>query len=200
MLIDKTYFTGKLNIPNVEQAETANPDLVTNNNNLDRIIKEYEFKYLADVFGFLTTKTIFEQLEPDGTVKTTADQKYKDLINGDGNEWLGLRYEVNGIKYSQVANYVYCQYLYEFERRLTNLGVTVDEAEKSKVVSSWNKFNDAWREMIVSRQPYWMHKCYDYWYENNNQEIKSLYDYILDNQDWNTEYFKAYENTNSFGI
>lgn len=202
MLIDKTYFTGKLSIPNLQQSETANPDLITNNSNLERLINEYEFRYLVDVFGFSIAKTILDQLEADGTVKATTDQKYKDLIDGNGSDWLGLRFDVNSIKYSQIANYVYCQYLYENERRLTDLGVTVDTAEKSKMVSSFGKYNDAWREMISMRQPSWFDNFYNnlYPFHYSNKDLKTLFEYIRESEDWNIEHFKTYQNTNAFDI
>lgn len=201
MIVNKTYFTGRLNIPNVNQ-NTVNNDLISNNDRLDMVIRESAIKYLSDVFGFLISKTILEQLENDGTVKATAEQKYKDLIDGNGSDWLGLRFEVNGIKYSQIANYVYCNYLQQNEQKLTNIGVTQDNSEKSSVVSSWNKYSDSWREMMAMRQPTWIGNWYNnlhplYWHE---KDTKTLYEYIVNNDDWNDRYFKTYENTNALGI
>lgn len=198
MLIDKTYFTGKLNLPNVEQG-TVNPDLILNNDSLTRTINEYVFKYLVDVFGVTIAKEILNVIEPDGTITPGTDQKYIDLIDGQG-DWLGLRYEIQGVKYSQVANYVYCMYLKEHETELSNLGNSVNDIEKGIRVSDWNKFNDAWREMFKFRQPegwddFGFPQCLDYY---NN--YKTLYQYLTDSADWNTDKFVVYHNTNLFDI
>ena len=200
MIIDETYFTGKLNIPNVQQAP-VNTNLVSNNSILDRIIKEYSFKYLSDVFGVIVAKDILSKVDSTGAIIPGTDQKYIDLIEGNGSNWLGLRYEVNGVKYSQIANYCYCQYLNETETKLTNIGNTIDESEKGKILSSWNKFNEAWREMFVMRQPKWF-EVYGYPYYDYTLEVdvKNLYDYITDSPDWDNKYFKMYENTNKFGL
>ena len=197
MLIDKSYFTGKINIPNLEQ-DTVNPDLITNNNSFDRLIKEYTFKYLVDVFGFKVANEILDEVEPDGTVKASAEQKYKDLINGV-DKWRGLRYEVQGVKYSQIAYYVYCQWVYENQTQLTDIGNTIDNAEKANVVNSWNKFNDAWREMHLLREPEHFYSVQNYYFRNK-QDIYTLYDYISESSAWVTNDFISYENTNSFGL
>ena len=190
-LIDKTYFTGKLNIPNINQ--TGNNLVINNVAILDRVIAEYTFKYLSDVFGLIIAKEILSKIDSDGNIIVGTEQKYIDLINGNGSDWLGLRYEVSGVKYSQIANYCFCQYLHETETKLTNIGNTVDSVEKGKIISSWNKFNYAWREMFKMRQSMWLGYCYD-------EDVKNLYDYINDSPDWDVKYFKFYENTNSFGL
>ena len=200
MLIDKTYFTGSIELPNVEQG-TVNPDLVLNNDDLTRAIQQYEFEYLQDVFGFSIAKDILSKVDANGVINPSSDQKYFDLIEGVG-DWVGLRYEVSGIKYSQIANYVYCKYLYDTETKLTNLGNTVDDVEKGVIRSSWNKFNDAWREMFKYRQ---LFECeYDwYYYEtsyNRDTSFKTLYEYIRDSDEWDTKNFIWYDNTNSLGI
>ena len=197
MLIDKTYFTGKLNLPNVEQG-TVNQDLILNNNELHRFIQEYELKYLTDAFGFIVARDILSKIDSDGNIIAGTEQKYIDLIDGV-DDWLGLRYEANGIKYSQVANYVYCMYIAENERKMTNLGVTVDEVEKGRVVSSWSKYNSAWRDMFKQRQAFELDDWYSYSYYLNTA-TKTLFDYITGNTDWDTQYFISYNNTNSLGI
>ena len=47
MIVDNSYFTGKLNIPNLSD----NQDYINNNDKLDNAIKEYEFIYLKSILG-----------------------------------------------------------------------------------------------------------------------------------------------------
>jgi hypothetical protein len=198
MLIDKTYFTGSLELPNIEQGD-VNSNLILNNDKLDRAINQYCFVYLVDVFGVSIAKEILDVIEPDGTITPGTDQKYIDLIDGVV-DWLGLRYEIQGVKYSQIANFVYCQYLRDNESQLSNLGNSLNDIEKGQRISSWNKFNEAWREMFKLRQPadliYYGYPC-DYEYQNN---YKTLYEYLTGSEDWNTDKFIIYHNTNIFDI
>lgn len=197
MIIDKSYFTGSLELPNVEQG-TVNSDLVLNNDNLERSIKQYEFEYLSDAFGFTIAKDILSKVQADGTIIPGSDQKYFDLIDGV-DDWVGLRYTVSDIKYSQIANYVYCKYLRDAETGLTNVGNTIDEVEKGKTRSSWNKFNDAWRKMFKFRQYYEFQYEWHYLY-GKDKSFKTLYEYITDSDGWSADNFKWYSNTNSLGI
>jgi hypothetical protein len=198
MLIDKSYFTGKLELPNVEQGD-VNADLILNNDNLDRLINEYEFKYLIDVFGVTIAKEILAVIEPDGTITPGSDQKYFDLIEGV-DDWLGLRYEVSTVKYSQVANYVYCQYLNQYETQLSNLGNSVNEIEKGTRISNWSKFNESWREMMLQRQIRDYNDLYFYGYAYRENPFYTLYEYLSNSADWSTSKFRWYENTNSFNL
>ena len=199
MIIDKTYFVDKLNIPNLDLDE--NSDLISANSNLDNVIARYSFKYLTDAFGYFTAKQILAVIKPNGQIYSGTEQKYIDLINGkESEEWLGLRYEINNIKYSQIANFCYCQYTKEYETRLTEMGNTLDEGEKSLVVSSWSKFNASWREMMDMRQPCFGSYVDDWYYGNKVRDFKTLYDYISTSDDWDTNKFVYYENTNSLGL
>lgn len=196
MIIDKSYFTGNKELPNIEQG-TVNPDLVLNNDKLIETIKRYEFKYLCDVFGVTIAKEILDQVNTDGTFVPGVQQKYVDLIDGSG-DWLGLRYEINGVKYSQIADFCYCQYLFENETQLSNLGNSTNDIEKGKLRSSWNKVYPVWREMMKHRQRadhYLEFPLYlDY------LQLTTLWDYISNNDDWNTKHFVYYQNANSLGI
>jgi len=200
MIIDKTYFVEALNIPNLDLEE--NTDLISNNNNLDNVIARYSFIYLKDVFGYKIAKEILNVIKPNGEFVSGVDQKYVDLIDGDdASDWMGLRYSINGIKYSQIANFVYCNYLKEYENRMTDIGATVDNAEQGKGISSWYKFNHAWREMYGMRQP--LNNVYEFVYYNdywNPEDNKTLYEYIRDNSNWSTDKFVCYDNSNALGL
>lgn len=201
MITDISYFKSERFIPNLVQTESTGLSSSTLNNNdeLQRLIDEYEIQFLSDAFGFYEAKTILGQLNEDGTVKTEADQKYKDLI--DGNEsikWRGLRYEAANIKQSMVADYIYCKYVNQTDSRLSQIGNTVDQAEKSTVVSSWSKFVQAWRRMFEQRQ--WKQDRYYWSLEYFNSDELTLFDFISQTEGFSTQYFKFYENQNSIGL
>ena len=189
MIIDNSYFTGKLEIPNL-----SNDDQYINNNaTLDQTILEYEFQYLKAALGFKVAKDVINAVGANGQI--TGSQKYKDLIDGL-NDWIGLRYEINGVKYSQIANYVYCQYLLENQTQLTESGNSLAQFEKGSVLSSWNKFNIAWQAMIKERQTY---DC-DYHYLYDNRGYITLHEYLSKSDDWDVSNFEVWRNTNKLGI
>ena len=193
MIVDNSYFTGKLNIPNLSD----NQDYINNNDKLDNAIKEYEFIYLKSILGFEVAKDVLDKVQADGQV--TGGQKYKDLIEGEG-EWKGLRYEVNGVKYSQIANYVYCQYLLENQTELTEAGNTIATFEKGNVISSWSKYNRAWQDMMLERQLHYVYDLSYYNYNVNNRGFITLWEYLSNSDDWDINHFQYWENTNKLGI
>jgi hypothetical protein len=197
-ITDVSYYVGSRFIPNIiQEAETGLiGETISNNDALLLTISEYEISFLSDAFGFYESKIILDQFEADGTVKVGADQKYKDLIDGDETiKWRGLRYEVAGVKQSMVADFVYAKYVRETETRLTQLGNTVDQAEKAQIVSSYTKYVQAFRRMYEQRES----RDFHYWFFLSTDE-KTLYDFISENEGFSTEYFKFYENVNSLGI
>lgn len=68
-LIDRTYFVGELNIPNITQAAIGSA--------VDLFIEEYEDKLLNDVLGYTLNKALKAGLQ-----EVTVDQKWTDLIEG----------------------------------------------------------------------------------------------------------------------
>jgi hypothetical protein len=198
MITDVSYYVGSRFIPNIYQEAGTGLAAQTINNNdaLLLTIAEYEINFLSDAFGFYESKIILDQFETDGTVKVSANQKYKDLIDGnDSIKWRGLRYEIAGVKQSMVADFVYANYVRETETRLTQLGNTVDQAEKAQIISSTNKYVQAWRRMYELREA---REYYHFMYLSIDEV--TLYKFISDNAGFTTEYFKFYENLNSLGI
>jgi len=69
------------------------------------------------LFSYEFSKEILESVNSNGQVKDSASELVTKLINGDAEfNWLGLRFEINGIKMSVMANYTYCQYLVQKEK------------------------------------------------------------------------------------
>jgi hypothetical protein len=68
-LIDRTYFVGELNIPNITQAAIGST--------VDLFIEEYEDKLLNDVLGYTLNKALKAGLQ-----EVPVAQKWTDLIEG----------------------------------------------------------------------------------------------------------------------
>jgi hypothetical protein len=198
MIYDLTYFENELFIPNLYADDS---DVVSNNDLMLRIMKSSDIVFLKDCFGLNLAKEILDNVETDGTVKPTAPQLIKDIVDGDG-DWLGLRFEINGVKKSLIANYAYCQYLSQTERRLTQLGSVQNDAEKGQIKSNWNKYVVAWNEMLFFRQ---RKKVYHkHWkrfvYEKNDDDVLSLEEYIIQKDGLSIDKFKRYDPVNAFGL
>jgi len=189
-IVDKSYFTGKLKIPNIE---SQNTDVIVNDDKLEQAINKYEFIYLRDALGFEVAKNVINQITSGSG--SLNGQAVNNLVDGYGS-WQGLKYEISNVKYSQVANFIFCNYLIENQSQLTEVGNVVDEFEKSKLLSSWNKYNIAWQEMMQERQELWRYDGYYY----ENRDIVTLREYLAESDDFNTNYFKWYQTTNKLGL
>jgi hypothetical protein len=106
-IIDKTYFNGIINVPNVNEPTSDEADLL--NTNIDK----YARLFLQEVLGFEK----FEELDSyiiEGQLDPTAPQMWLDLVNGatytkDGKnyKWKGLKYDLGTSKISILAYFVY---------------------------------------------------------------------------------------------
>ena len=181
MIIDLTYLNKEpLFLPNIgEQRVNRDDEYLV-------FIDKYEFQFLLLSLGFELAKELLDQFEADGSWKPSAEQKWKDLVDGKDN-WQGLRFSVGEFKQSMIANYVYCQYLYESDRNLTAVGSVVDDVEKGHRLSNWSKFVNAWREMIEMRQ------------ERKKDGTLSLKEYLKENKsDFRNYKFQELNNVNTF--
>lgn len=193
MKIDRTYFKGDLFVPMMKASVTDTSDT----NELDSFIEEYSNQCYLKCFGYTLLSEIKSNMEND-SVKEDADQKWKDLIEGeivtlsDGTKrnWKGLTYKINESdeknSYGFAANYVY----YFFERsQFVTKSTTGDQKPDAvnatsvnpgyKISIAWNKFvdevvgfNNASNRTIIES---------DFgigidWY--SNQRDFSLYEYI----------------------
>ena len=128
MIYDLSYFTNHLFIPNINNSDR---DVVSNNHEVEDIMMSADVKFLNDCFGFTFSKQIFENIDSDGTVKSGAPQIIKNLVDGeDALNWLGLRFEINGIKKSMMANFAFCEYLSQTNTKLTQVGNVTDATKK----------------------------------------------------------------------
>lgn len=140
-LIDSTYFTGSINIPNA-----------TSDAALAQAIDQYEKEILIQLLGY----KLYSLLVADCTNGVPATQKYLDLVNGkeftheiNGEDitlkWEGLK---NTAKQSLIAYYVFYRYVERDVTRLYGAGVSMASSKEGwERVSAVNKLCDAWERM-----------------------------------------------------
>lgn len=130
LLINKNFFVGKINVPNIHSSNSQTGD------ELDYFIDFYETYLLKNTLGFI----LYNELKLnilDGAVLPTAPQKWKDLVNGKeytkDNEvrvWNGLIYETGTLKQSIIADFIYFKWFTERNRN-TGAGVTQIEVKNA---------------------------------------------------------------------
>lgn len=81
MLVEPKDFTGKFYIPNAEDTAPLS-DLVGNNDSIIDYIEQYIEECLVLTLGFTLYSELKAELDPDGNLPFTADQKWQDLVNG----------------------------------------------------------------------------------------------------------------------
>lgn len=108
-LIDKTYFQGKINIPNLSEYDGGVDDA------FEISVDKYVPMFLQNVLGTV----LFTELDSfiDGVnLDPLAPQKWIDLVDGvsyDDKIWRGLRYEKGLYKESILAYFVYFNHYQE---------------------------------------------------------------------------------------
>jgi len=157
MLINTSYFQNKsVFIPSTVTQPSIGSNTPTAADSLQQEIDQRECEVLVKALGWVQYAELLDQLEQvspstDWTVKPSAPQKWKDLVNGvtyDGKRWNGLRYTLGTNKISLIANYVYFYYLQSEWYQYTATGIQVAEAENSVRQSPNNQMVKAWNSFI----------------------------------------------------
>jgi hypothetical protein len=138
-LIDVTYFTGEINIPNTGQTVIAEK--------LEGFINKYETKILDIVLGYPLRKEFL-----NGYTAPTPAQKWVDMaegveytLNDKPVKWQGILNKTD--KESLIALYVYYWYMRDSHTTTTNSGERANKVENSEAsISSW-KLSRAWTEL-----------------------------------------------------
>lgn len=216
MIIDTSYFLPKdVFIPNV----VSQPSIGSNTpNNFDSIIDEIsdrEREVLISFLGFDQFEELidqFEKLTPMVfTFKTTALQKWIDLVNGKDN-WKGLRYTVGSKKISLIAYYFYFHYLAQDFSTYTTTGVVISDSANSVVQTPNQKQAKVWNKFVsmangINRSNgvnYAMFQNFNgqgiQFGQRDNNEL-SLYDFMsLNSQDYDLSHFIIRTVINPFGL
>lgn len=224
MIIDQSYFTGDIFVPNTGANTSA---VVSKNRRFDWYIAQYEPEILIkglgiNLYGELLSNIQTDPLSPEyGQVLPTADQKWSDLVDGTdyGDKvWRGLRMEVvqgdEVKKMSLIAYYVFYKYWQkEFLQRSTT-GVMKADMENGEAKGPSFTMEDAWRSLYE-----WYGKgikctctpwVFQYWWsipgyfdkaDTYKKTYVDLYTFLHDNRDtypgWT---FTVIENRNRFGL
>ncbi len=216
MIINGSYFVGDIYLPQVGSGASA---IANNNDLLERYIKEYEPKILKKGLGSRLYNELEGNLNSDGSLKESAEQKWNDLLNGKEytkNDityyWRGIVDDHGSYKKSFIAYYVFYWYIKKNNTALTTLGAVKPQAENAEAVSPVQVLTDAWREFhewysgsnsSTSANAYYHKGFYveDWFGGNDNSKEVSLYTFLSDNKDdypnWN---FTNVENKTSWGL
>lgn len=140
MIIDRSYFIGEINIPNVNQTEIGGL--------VDLFIQKYEPEFLQSALGY----ELAQQFTA-GIAMPTPDQKWLDLRDGAEytdyagkvRKWKGLVIAVP--KQSIIANYIYYWFSRNKYTQTTSMGEVKSTVENSVPISPGEKMARAWNEM-----------------------------------------------------
>lgn len=144
-IIDLSYFKGNINVPNVEELNSGNAvKLETYVDKYGRLVMQYLLGYEL----FLD----FDSYIENGELKPTAPQIYKDLVDGNGSDFLGLRYTRGLHKHSAIANFVYYFWLKENSTVQSGVGEISLNSKGAVSLSSINRQVSVWNEFINEYQ------------------------------------------------
>lgn len=186
-LIDKTYFQGKINIPNVNEYD-GTENVV---DSLEISIDKYVPLFLQNVLGTI----LFNELNPfvsGVTLNALAPQKWKDLVDGvsydDGKKvWRGLRYEQGLYKESILAQFVYFNHYQETFS--SGVGQVVDVAKNAINANPTQHLTEVYNTFVEMYQGTCAHPVasfnngvlfVDYYGSNNSSGYVSLLQYLQD--------------------
>lgn len=224
MIAPRSCYKSPIDIPNSDASE-PNGNLSGNTTKLDNFREGYERDVLIKCLGYPLYKELQSNLEvletaTEQTVKSTADQKWKDLVDGkeyqlDGKTviWDGLVFK-EGIYYrSLIAQYVYFHFVMDDVSQYTTTGRQSEKTKNSVKVSMAPSAIKAWRkfyEMTVGSYdtPIGLYEGsvlvgVDYYGGDNGQ--RSLYQFINDMNHLSPNTYanwmpKMWDNINQFGL
>ena len=161
-LIDSSYFTDELTLPNIPVQEAASDGVAlalqtVGENNLDAFANKYIVEYLICMFGRELTIKFIEEIK-----KPTPDTIWTNLKNQ-------LLIEIDSYKASPLANYVYYWVRRAGESKLTQGGVTDPDFDFAQNVSDRRAVATVWNDMVR------MTKAIDKWFRKNIEDYKDYY-------------------------
>lgn len=146
MIIDYTYFKGKILIPQVNNTEGRDE--------VDEFIETYETEYLKKVLCYDLWKAF-----TDGIAGSPGsyDQRWIDLLegkeftyNGKNNAWPGFEVE----NQNPIASYIFYQYM---NRPMNTLvGTAVQNVDNNSKISPSPLMIMAWNSMVDMNKLLWM--------------------------------------------
>lgn len=205
-IVTNTYFINDLMIPQAQNIPSIGDGLPTTIDEVNDACSVIEKDVLLNAFGL----TIYKELQTALADLPSADQKWKDLVNGveyDGKVWEGLDNPKTLIAYA-----VYYNFLNLNSDYYATFGTVRAESANSTNVTPFYKLTSAWNTFLIKYQSGaaicpdiyrgvgW--EFVDYYGSHDNVNV-SLYEYMRDKAEdygWTPELFKFYESVNTFGI
>lgn len=138
MIIDITYFTGKINLPQIGTTD--------GNEQVDEFIQTYEPQFLKKLMGYVLWKAF-----SDGTAGSgTPDQRWIDVLNGKEYKYGGRTYFWPGLtaKPSCIAEYVYYQFQDNKAQDTLLVGEGAAKTDNANRVNPVPKMVAAWNDMV----------------------------------------------------
>lgn len=183
MLIDDTFFTKKIQIPNL--------GVGIGKYNINPLIEQKCYSFLHSLLGD-TYLELKQHFDADLNLKDDAPQKFKDLLYGkeyDNKIWKGLIEKGKFYKFSILANYVFLAYLDETNSLTTNQGQVNIEIKNAEKVSSKQISVDVWNEIVSKVGETKPYKAvisningvrFVDWYGNNKNTLVNLTEFLKD--------------------
>jgi hypothetical protein len=209
-LIDDSYFTGKINIPNGSteyNGSTIEP--------IDDYINKYGRMFMRETLGNVLFKDLNLNLT-DGELNSNATAKWVNLINGKEYVKNGTTYTWQGIKGgcdlykdSVLAYFVYLNY---FEiTYFTGFSLASTEAKNATVINPSNHMVEVWNDFVNLYQGSCDNNPVNYFrgvdrifidhYANSNSGFVSYMQFLLDNEtDYPNIPVRTLQYKNSLGI
>lgn len=184
-LIDKTYFTGDINLP----SQVLDGDYAT----ITGYITKYEKEVLIMLLGYDLYKELKAEID-EGVYST----KWDNFVNGAeyiveyGSEtytvkWNGL---VNTEKVSLIAYYIYYQFIRDNVTDTTIIGEVLSQSENSTRVTPADKMVSAYNSFVSL-----------YGTLNDGEFHPSSYRYLYENEsDYDKWLFTEVKPINTFGV
>jgi len=147
MIIDHTYFTQKLSLP--QRGNTEGQELIAD------FIETYEEEYLKKVLGYDLWKAFDAGIAGSGT----PDQRWLDLLDGLEFTYLSRNYKWEGFSTANktpIANYVYYKWMEDTAEHNTLVGTAVQVVDNNSRVNAVTKMVDAWNRMVDMNRTLWM--------------------------------------------
>ena len=186
-LIDKTYFNGILNVPNIYEVNSDELD------NLNMNIDKYARLFMQEFLG-VNLFLDFDSHLTGGVLNSNAPQKWKDLVNGvvytlNGKtfKWKGLIYSEGAINISLLANFVY---YYSYQNSVnSSIGQVVINPRNATNVNPSEHLSQVWNEFVSMYQQYSLPNAQQYYnngvifmdyFNGNTSGFVSLLQFVTD--------------------
>lgn len=208
-IIDDSYFTGKINVPNNTEYNGSTVEAI------EDYINKYGRLFMRETLGNVLFKDLMLNLD-NGELIENAAQKWVDLINGkeyvkngETYTWQGIKGGCDLYKDSVLAYFVYLNY---FEiTYFTGFSLASTESKNSTVINPSNHLVEIHNDFVSLYQGSCDYEPISYFYPNemifrdyyqaNNSGFVSYMQFLLDNEvDYPKVSIKPLQFKNSLGI